>query len=54
MVDEFKKRKTTAHMILKRLKACRFNMEVFKKKFGLSTYEKECYNSVYGYAFGKF
>lgn len=48
MVDKKKNNKKTAHMIFKRLKACGFNVEEFKKKFNPTDYERNCYNSYYG------
>ncbi len=46
MVDYNKKR---AHMIFKRLKACGFNVEIYKQRFGeLNDEERANYNRFYG------
>lgn len=38
-----------AHIIFKRLKACAFNVEIYKQRFGeLTDSEKSNYNKFYG------
>ncbi len=51
MVNEFKRKRDTAKMIFKRLKACSFNKGLLKQKFEMSSYEKESFNDIYGGAF---
>lgn len=41
--------KKKAHIIFKRLKACAFNIEIYKKRFGEPTQEeRNIYNKFYG------
>lgn len=53
--DGIKKRneeKSVAKMVFKRLKACRFDMRLMKRRFELTIEEKRAYDSVYGRKYG--